>query len=65
VCCYAPEAVYEHVWLNGDLIVCDNLATQHARGAIVNVGVRRLQRAVVAESRFYDQYPQFLARELS
>ncbi len=59
---YPPEAVYEHVWNKHDLVVWDNLAIQHARGATENVGVRRLQRVVAAEAGFYEQHPQFRAQ---
>ena len=62
-CSYPPEAVYEHVWNNGDLVAWDNLATQHARGATADVGIRRLQRAVVAEAGFFEQHPQFRPRD--
>lgn len=56
---YPPEAVYEHRWHNGDLVIWDNLATQHARGDVSNVGKRTLQRAVVAEAGFFEQHPEF------
>jgi taurine dioxygenase len=42
---YAPEHVYEHVWKVGDLLVWDNLALQHARGAVT--GRRTLRRVPV------------------
>ncbi len=58
-CSYPEEAVLEHRWDLGDLVVWDNLALQHARGAVSDVGVRRLQRAVCAEAGFFEQYPEF------
>lgn len=61
---YPPDAILEHVWFKGDLLMWDNLALQHARGSIANVGIRRLQRAVVAEAGFYEQHPQFGKHEL-
>ena len=44
---YAPEAVFEHRWRNGDLIVWDNIALQHTRGNLDGVGRRLLQRVIV------------------
>ena len=44
---YAPEAVFEHRWRNGDLIVWDNIALQHTRGNLEGVGRRVLQRVIV------------------
>jgi len=42
---YAPDNVYEHEWQVGDLLVWDNLALQHARGAVT--GRRTLRRVPV------------------
>ena len=42
---YAPDNVYEHEWRVGDLLVWDNLALQHARGAVT--GRRTLRRVPV------------------
>jgi taurine dioxygenase len=42
---YAPENVYEHEWRLGDLLVWDNRALQHARGAVT--GRRTLRRVPV------------------
>ncbi len=44
---YAPDRVLEHRWRNGDFIVWDNIALQHARGDLNAVGKRVLQRAIV------------------
>lgn len=44
---YAPEAVFEHRWRKGDLIIWDNIALQHARGNVETVGPRLLQRVIV------------------
>jgi taurine dioxygenase len=44
---YAPEFVHEHVWLNGDLVIWDNIACQHARGSLMGAGRRVLQRVIV------------------
>ena len=44
---YAPERVFEHRWRNGDLLIWDNIALQHARGNLENVGKRLLQRVIV------------------
>lgn len=55
---YAPDNTYEHRWHNGDLLIWDNLALQHARGDLQRSGVRTLQRVVVAEQSFFDLCPQ-------
>ena len=45
---YAPENTLEHDWRPGDLVVWDNLATQHARGPVVQRGPERSLRKVIA-----------------
>jgi taurine dioxygenase len=46
---YARPAVLEHCWRNGDLLIWDNVALQHARGNLDRVGKRVLQRVIVGE----------------
>jgi taurine dioxygenase len=42
---YAPERVYEHLWQEGDFVIWDNLAIQHARPNITMEGpARTLQK---------------------
>jgi taurine dioxygenase len=53
---YAENNVYEHKWTNGDIVIWDNLALQHARDRITG-GVRTLQRVTVARFSYEDQYP--------
>lgn len=53
---YAEDAVYEHKWAQGDLVLWDNLAVQHARG-VAGVGARTLQRVTITELGYADQYP--------
>lgn len=53
---YAVGAIHEHRWAKGDLVLWDNLAVQHARGAAGN-GVRTLQRVTIAELGYEKQYP--------
>lgn len=43
---YAPENVGEHEWRNGDLVVWDNLAVQHARANVRTEGPARTLRKV-------------------
>lgn len=54
---YAPERRYEHVWREGDLVIWDNVAVQHARtrAAEPSEGVRALQRVAIGEYGFLDQ----------
>jgi len=56
---YAPENVYRHHWRNGDLVIWDNIALQHARCDLTGMHPRRLQRVAVAEKSFYELCPQF------
>jgi taurine dioxygenase len=44
---YRPEHVFEHRWRNGDLVIWDNIALQHARGSLKDCGQRVLQRVIV------------------
>jgi len=54
---YAPQRRYEHVWREGDLLIWDNLAIQHARTreADPSDGPRRLQRVQIGRHGFLDQ----------
>jgi taurine dioxygenase len=53
---YAGGEVYEHEWAEGDMVLWNNLAVQHSRGA-AGSGVRTLQRVTVTELSYADQYP--------
>lgn len=53
---YAPDAIYEHKWRAGDLVLWDNLALQHARG-MAGVGRRTLRRVTITELSYSEQYP--------
>ncbi len=44
---YRPEAVVDHEWRQGDLVVWDNLALQHARGNVEIEGPERTLRKVI------------------
>ena len=55
-CTYADDNVYEHKWKNGDIVIWDNLALQHARVPITG-GVRTLQRVTIARLSYDAQYP--------
>jgi len=56
---YAPENVFTHHWNNGDLVIWDNIALQHARCDLTGMTPRRLQRVVIADKSFFDLLPQF------
>jgi taurine dioxygenase len=43
---YAPANLLEHVWRNGDLVVWDNFAVQHARANVRTDGPARTLRKV-------------------
>lgn len=53
---YADDNVYEHKWKNGDIVIWDNLALQHARAPVTG-GVRTLQRVTIARLSYDAQYP--------
>ena len=56
---YRDDRVYRHHWNNGDLVIWDNIALQHARCDLTGMTPRRLQRIVVADKSFFDLLPQF------
>ncbi len=45
---YAPERILEHTWSDGDLVLWDNLALQHARPNVTVEGPVRTLRKVFA-----------------
>jgi taurine dioxygenase len=53
---YAPDNVYEHEWRNGDIVIWDNLAVQHARGRL-SPAPRTLQRVSIARIGYAQMYP--------
>jgi taurine dioxygenase len=53
---YADDAIYDHAWRPGDLVVWDNLSVQHARGQ-VGAGARTLQRVTCTRYTYTEQYP--------
>jgi taurine dioxygenase len=53
---YAPDNVYEHDWRNGDIVIWDNLAVQHARGRL-SAARRTLQRVSIAQIGYAQMYP--------
>ncbi len=54
---YAPERRYEHVWREGDLVVWNNLAIQHARTAVAELarGKRIVRRVQLGTRGFLEQ----------
>ena len=55
---YAPDNVYEHRWVKGDLVIWDNLALQHARPNLEGCVPRRLQRVTLATKGFLELCPE-------
>jgi taurine dioxygenase len=47
---YQPEAVYAHEWREGDLVVWDNIALQHARAEVRPDTRRTLRRVLVNDA---------------
>ncbi|HEY3700168.1 MAG TPA: TauD/TfdA family dioxygenase [Spongiibacteraceae bacterium] len=56
---FAEDSIYRHEWVNGDFVVWDNLALQHARPELSTVTRRVLQRATVATKTFFELFPDF------
>ena len=54
---YVQERRYEHVWCEGDLVIWDNLAVQHARtrASEPTDGPRALRRVALGEVGFLEQ----------
>jgi taurine dioxygenase len=44
---YQLKHIFEHRWRNGDFVIWDNIALQHARGSLKGCGKRVLQRVIV------------------
>ena len=53
---YADGEVYEHRWSEGDIVLWNNLALQHARGE-AGTGTRTLQRVTITDLSYAEQYP--------
>jgi taurine dioxygenase len=53
---YAPDNIYEHHWHEGDLVIWDNLAVQHARSA-TGAAARTLRRVTIAHYGYWEQVP--------
>jgi taurine dioxygenase len=56
---YAPDNVYRHDWREGDVVIWDNLAVQHARGPL-SPAPRTLQRVSIATIGYAQMYPSDL-----
>lgn len=56
---YAPANILRHSWRNGDLVIWDNIALQHARPDQAATPRRTLRRIAVAEKTFFELCPQF------
>jgi taurine dioxygenase len=57
---YAPDAIFTHDWLPGDLLIWDNLQLQHGRPGLENLTRRHLQRVTVADVSGADMIPQYI-----
>ena len=55
---YGPDAVYEHRWAMGDLVVWHNTRVVHARGDVSAVGRRVHQRVTLGTKGYFDLYPE-------
>jgi taurine dioxygenase len=57
---YRPDAIYEHRWRNGDLVIWDNLMVSHRRSDLAGITARTLQRVQLSEGSFTDFFPGFV-----
>jgi taurine dioxygenase len=62
---YAPTSTFEHCWREGDLVLWDNLAVQHARGDVSEVGRRSLRRVVTGTRSFQELHGDAFATAAS
>jgi taurine dioxygenase len=62
---YAPERRYEHVWRQGDLLVWNNFAVQHARTRIADPadGPRIMRRVQLGKYGFMEQAERVRQRQ--
>jgi len=57
---YNPGMIYEHRRRNGDLVIFDNTATQHARGYVdANGPTRTLRKAIAPIPNMAAQMPRY------
>lgn len=61
---YTDDNLYEHVWRDGDLVIWDNIATQHARGDVSASGPRTLQKVQISDRTFAEQWPLYSSDEM-
>jgi alpha-ketoglutarate-dependent taurine dioxygenase len=60
---YRPENIYEHHWREGDLLVLNNIAMQHARSYVDPHGpVRVLHKVIAPAAHIIAETPRFAAR---
>ncbi len=61
---YAPENVFDHYWESGDLVMWDNIAIQHGRADVSDVGDRHLRRLCCGAAGFRTAWnpPDWLPR---
>ncbi|MBU6268276.1 MAG: TauD/TfdA family dioxygenase [Sphingomonadales bacterium] len=58
---YDPAHVLELHWRKGDLVIWDNIGTQHARGNLSECGTRVLQRVIVGTAGVIPTIPDQVA----
>lgn len=57
---YADDNVYAHHWVDGDVILFDNVAVQHGRRDVDPAKPRTLQRVVMAETSSFTMTPDLV-----
>src|SRR3954451_7277230 len=55
---YDPANIYEHHWQQGDLVIWDNTALQHARPHNTETAVRTLRRVTFGEKTPWEEWPR-------
>lgn len=58
---YDPDCILEHRWHNGDMVIWDNIALQHARSVLSSDKPRTIQRVLCAEKRLMELFPDIPA----
>lgn len=55
---YRPEHRYDHHWMQGDLVIWDNLMVQHARPRNEPSSARTLRRLIFGEKPPWEEWPR-------
>ena len=54
-----PDNIHRHDWYDGDILICDNFGTIHARDNLQGVTKRTLRRITTGKLSFRMAYPDW------